>query len=66
MPEYVALSTTSKEFGDDSSTDGEDGEDEGTLHLLFQNQPLNDEFSKKVRYNLTILRIFKTNVKIAP
>jgi hypothetical protein len=52
MPDYVALSNTSKEYGEDSSTDGEDGEEEGTLHLLFQSGRLSDEFSKKVYFAL--------------
>jgi hypothetical protein len=53
MPEYVALSNTSKEFGEDSSTDGEDGDEEGTLHLLFQNRRMSDDFSKKVYFTST-------------
>jgi hypothetical protein len=59
MPEYVALSNTSKEFGEDSSTDGEDGDEEGTLHLLFQNRRLSNDFSKKVCFiSITPLSLY--------
>lgn len=49
MPEYVPLSNNSTDCGEDSSTDGgDDAEERGTLHLLFQNRRMSDELPKHV------------------